>query len=99
VQAFCERALRNGSSQAVTLFVLTGLLFLAGCANEGIFPKAELPAANVGPPPPFPTLSAAPLEEDDRVLTTAEREAMEAQLSKLASEREAGVRRRIERSK
>ena len=99
MQAFCERALQKGSCRAVTLFVLTGLLFLAGCANEGIFPKGELPAANAGPPPPFPTLSAAPLEDDDRVLTTAEREAMEAQLSKLASEREAGVRRRIERSK
>ena len=81
------------------LFALTGLLFLAGCANEGIFPRSELPAANVGPPPPFPTLGVAPAGEDDRVLTTAEREAMEAQLSKLASEREAGVRRRIERSK
>jgi hypothetical protein len=93
--------LRKGSSRTVTLFASIGLLclVLAGCVNEGIFPKGELPAPNAGPPLPFPTLSAAPVDEDDRVLTTAEREAMEAQLSKLARDREAGVRKRIERSK
>jgi hypothetical protein len=99
VQASSERALRKGSYRAVLPFALTGALFVAGCANEGIFPRSELPSANVGPPLPFPTLNAAPVDDDNRVLTTAEREAMEAQLSKLASEREAGVRKRIERSK
>jgi hypothetical protein len=83
---------------AVT-FTLIGTLVLTGCANEGIFPKAELPAPNAGGPLPFPTLSAAPVDDGDRVLSTAEREAMEAQLSKLARDREVGVKKRIESKK
>ena len=94
-----ERALQNGRYRAVVLFTLIGSMFLAGCVNEGILPKAELPAANPGGPLPFPTLGVAPADDGDRVLTTAEREAMEAQLSKLARDREVGVKKRIESKK
>jgi hypothetical protein len=99
VRAFDERALRKTPYRTALLFALIAPLPLVGCVNEGIFPKAELPAANADGPLPFPTLSAAPVDDGDRVLTTAEREAMEAQLSKLARDREAGVKKRIETKK
>jgi hypothetical protein len=94
-----ERALRKRPYRVTVTFTLIGTLFLAGCVNEGILPKAELPSPNAGDPLPFPTLSAAPVDDGDRVLSTAEREAMEAQLSKLARDREAGVKKRIETKK
>jgi hypothetical protein len=99
LRAFDERALRKGPYRVAVLFTLIGPLFLAGCVNEGILPKAALPAPNAGDPLPFPTLSAAPVDDGDRVLSTAEREAMEAQLSKLARDREVGVKKRIESKK
>ncbi len=99
MRALDERALRKGPYRGAVLFALIGSLFLIGCVNEGIFPKAELPSANAGDPLPFPTLNAAPVDDGDRVLSTAEREAMEAQLSKLARDREVGVKKRIESKK
>jgi hypothetical protein len=79
---------------------LSALLMLAGCAGEGIFPTSGLPQAAPGAPPPYPTFGpTGPSEADERLLTTAEREALEKQLDKLGSDREAGVRRRIERAK
>jgi hypothetical protein len=94
-----ERALQKGPYRTAVLIALIGPLFLTGCVNEGILPKAELPGPNAGEPLPFPTLSAAPVDDGDRVLSTAEREAMEAQLSKLARDREVGVKKRIESKK
>jgi hypothetical protein len=99
LRALDERALRKAPYRTVLLFALIGPSLLAGCVNEGILPKAEIPTANADGPLPFPTLSAAPIDDGDRVLTTAEREAMEAQLSKLARDREAGVKKRIESKK
>ena len=93
--------MRNGLRRARLLSAACALLLLAGCANDGAFPVSELPPAPPGPPPPFPsfTATAEGAVDGTRVLTTAEREALEAELSKLAIDREAGVRRRIERSK
>jgi hypothetical protein len=99
VPASNARALQKAQYRTVVLFALIGQFFLFGCVNEGIFPRTELPSANAGEPLPFPTLSAAPIDDGDRVLTTAEREAMEAQLSKLARDREVGVKKRIESKK
>lgn len=101
MRAIRGRAWHNGARRTLLLSATCAGLLLAGCANDGVFPVGELPSAPPGPPPPFPTFSspADHAADDTRVLTTAEREAMEAELSKLASEREAGVRRRIERGK
>jgi hypothetical protein len=99
VRASDERALRKERYRAVVLFALIVPFALGGCVNEGIFPKADLPPPNPDGPLPFPTLSAAPVDDGERILTTAEREALEAQLSKLARDREAGVKKRIESKK
>jgi hypothetical protein len=77
------------------------LLLLAGCTAAGIFPNEPLPPAPPGPPAPFPSVYPSALNEPDesRVLTEAERAETEANLAKLAKEREIRVRRRIEQVK
>lgn len=65
---------------------------------EGILPKDALPPAPAVQAP-YPNF-APPDDADDRgVLTPSEREAMEARLTKLAKDREAGVTKRINQSK
>jgi hypothetical protein len=94
-----ECALRKRAPLSA-LCAVCGLLLLAACTGDGIFPTTGLPPAPPGPPPPYPTFSpTGPSAADERLLTTPEREALETQLNKLGSDREAGVRRRIEKTK
>jgi hypothetical protein len=76
-------------------------LFLAGCAGEVPVPflNAALPPAPPGPAPDYPSI-APPVVEGTRVpvMTQAEREAMEAQLKKLVSDREGSVKKKIDKS-
>ena len=76
-------------------------LLLAGCAGEVPVPflNAALPPAPPGPAPDYPSI-APPVVEGTRVpvMTQAEREAMEAQLKKLVSDREGSVKKKIDKS-
>ena len=83
------------------LAAAVGLLMLTACANEGIWPKEELPAAPPGPPLPTPSFQSRDAASDDErgMLTEIERERLEERLTKLARDREKGVARRIESSK
>jgi hypothetical protein len=83
------------------LAAAAGLLLLAACANEGIWPTEPLPPAPAGPPPPAPSFNSPHVANPGQpeVLTNIEREELEARLSKLAKDREAGVQRRIQMSK
>lgn len=94
------RALRNRARRTGFLSVAC-LLLLSACAAEGIFPNDPLPPASPGPPAPYPSFNSPALSEGDesRVLTEAERADMEANLTKLAKDREVRVRRRIEQTK
>jgi hypothetical protein len=93
------RALQKRVRPAGFAATVGALVLLAGCAGEGIFPTSGLPPAPPGPPPPFPSFVPTSDTDGEQVMSTAEREAMEQQLAKLAKEREAGVKRRIERGK
>ena len=77
------------------------VLFLAGCAGDVPVPflNAALPPAPPGPAPEYPTM-APPVVEGSRapVMTSAEREAVEAQLKKLVDDREGSVKRKIDKS-
>jgi hypothetical protein len=77
------------------------MLLLVGCANEGIWPKEDLPAAPAGGPPPTPSFqSRDKLSDDERgMLTEYERSQLEDRLTKLAKDREKGVAKRIDSSK
>jgi hypothetical protein len=76
-------------------------LLLAGCAGEVPVPflNAALPPAPPGPAPEYPSIQP-PVVEGTRVpvMTQAEREAMEAQLKKLVSDREGSVKKTIDKS-
>jgi hypothetical protein len=94
-----ERAVRNRRIGAGFLCIACSAFFLGACAAEGILPKAELPPAPAVQQP-FPTFAPRDGADEERgVLTPAEREAMEARLTRLAKERESGVTRRIDKSK
>ena len=77
------------------------VLSLAGCAGEVPVPflNAALPPAPPGPAPDYPSI-APPVVEGTRVpvMTQPEREAMEAQLKKLVSDREGSVKKKIDKS-
>ena len=77
------------------------VLFLAGCAGDVPVPflNAALPPAPRGPAPEYPTMSP-PVVEGTRapVMTSAEREAVEAQLKKLVADREGTVKKKIDKS-
>lgn len=73
-----------------------GLVLLAGCANEGMWPKEPLPPASAVQPP-FRGFQPPQTGSDDErgVLTESEREELEERLSRLPGEREQGVARRL----
>lgn len=81
--------------QALAAAVAVGLL--AGCVNEGILPREELPPAPATqlPTPGF-NAPAMPDEEERGVLTPVEREALEDRLSGMAQSRQKGVERGIQ---
>jgi hypothetical protein len=73
---------------------------LAGCANEGGIPFMT-PAAppSPGPQPEYPTLVSPPRDEEKPpILNEAQRQALEKELDKAATERETGIRRRLEKN-
>jgi hypothetical protein len=76
-------------------------LLLAGCAGEVPVPflNAAPPPVPPGPAPDYPSI-APPVVEGTRVpiMTEAEREAVEAQLKKLVSDREGSVKKTIDKS-
>lgn len=100
MRRFEERALQQPRWRAPWL-ALAGLLLLAGCANEGIWPKEDLPPAPPGPPLATPSFQSRDAATDDErgMLTEFEREQLEERLTKLAKDREKGVARRIDNSK
>jgi hypothetical protein len=63
------------------------------------FLNAALPPVPPGPAPDYPSI-APPVVEGTRVpvMTEAEREAVEAQLKKLVSDREGSVKKTIDKS-
>jgi hypothetical protein len=99
LQALPARAVRKEIRPAKFLSVVAAFILLANCAAQGIFPNEPIPPAPPGPPAPFPTLAPPSLADESKVLTEAERAEMEAQLTKLAKDREAKIKRRIERPK
>jgi hypothetical protein len=77
------------------------LVLLAGCAGDtlpGILPKDPLPAAQPGPPLPYPSFVAPDRgTEDERgILTNIEREELEENLTALPKTRERAMERRIQ---
>ena len=77
-----------------------GLLLLAACANEGIWPTEPLPPAPAGPPPPTPSFQSPTSGNlDPEVLTELERKELEERLARIAKDRERGVVRAIQKGK
>jgi hypothetical protein len=101
LRRFDERALQQVNRRKRWLAAAVGLLMLAGCANEGIWPKEDLPAAPPGAPLPTPGFQSRDSGTDDQrgMLTEIERDQLEERLTKLAKDREKGVARRIDSSK
>src|SRR5579871_949201 len=92
--------------RAVSAFILSALLalLLASCASGEVpvpflNPSAALPPAPPGPAPEYPSIQP-PVVEGTRipVMTEAERDAVEAQLKKLVSDREGKVKKTIDQS-
>lgn len=96
-----SRLARLIAAGAGLLLLAAGLLLLAGCAGQGILPQSSLPSDPSVPPPPFPSFTTPDPSDDEahRVLTAVEQEELQAELARLAKEREASVQRRIQRSK
>jgi len=98
LRRFDERALQQVKRRSPWLAAAAGLLLLAGCTNEGIWPKEDLPPAPVGAPLPTPSFQSRDSGTDDErgMLTEYERGQLEERLTKLAKDREKGVAKRIE---
>ena len=76
-------------------------LLLAGCANEGGLPflGPTIPPSP-GPQPDYPTLVSPPRDaEKPAILTEAQRKDMEKELDKAAVDREATIRRSLEKGR
>lgn len=99
MRRFDGRALQQPGWRA--LWLAAGLLLLTGCANEGIWPKEDLPPAPPGPPLATPGFQSRDSGTDDErgMLTEIERQELEDRLTRLARDREKGVARRIDSSK
>jgi hypothetical protein len=101
LRRFDGRALQQVNRRKPWLAVAAGMFMLVGCANEGIWPKEELPAAPPGPPLPTPSFQSRDSGTDDErgMMTEIERQQLEERLTKLARDREKGVAKRIDSSK
>jgi len=100
LRRFDERAAqKDRGGRAGWLAAVFALALLAGCANEGIWPKEPLPPVSPGPPLPYPGFQSRETGTDDErgVLTEIEREELEARLAASAREREKGVERSIQK--
>ena len=99
MRRFDGRVLQQPGRLALSL--AAGLLLLTGCANEGIWPKEDLPPAPPGPPLATPSFQSRDSGTDDErgMLTEIERQELEDRLTRLARDREKGVARRIDSSK
>jgi hypothetical protein len=95
------RALQKKSRSGVLLAAGFSMLFLSGCANEGIWPTEPLPTAPAGPPPPAPNFLAPDIGSDveRRVLTNIEREELEERLSTIAKTRAVAAPKRAQKAK
>jgi len=98
LRRFDERALQQVNRRKPWLAAAAGVFMLAGCANEGIWPKEELPAAPPGPPLPTPSFQSRDKASDEErgMLTEYERQQLEERLTKLSKDREKGVAKRID---
>ena len=76
-------------------------MLLAGCANEGGIPFLSSPVApSPGPPPAYPTLVSPPRDaEKPAIMTEAQRKDLEKELDKAAVDREATIRRNLEKNR
>ena len=101
MRRFDERALQQVNRPKPWLAVAASVFMLAGCANEGIWPKEDLPAAPAGAPLPTPSFQSRDSGTDDErgMMTEIERQQLEERLTKLAKDREKGVAKRIDSSK
>ncbi|MCC6948815.1 MAG: hypothetical protein IT539_13690 [Bradyrhizobiaceae bacterium] len=101
MRQFCERAPQKQRRRHKWVAAAACALLLAGCAGQGILPETPLPPEPPGPAPAYPSFNAPDTGDDEarRVLTNIEQQELEAQLSKLAKDRESTVKRRIERAK
>jgi hypothetical protein len=80
------------------------MLFVSGCGSMITsipFTNTPLPPQRPGPQPEYPSLAApAPKSADPKpVLSSDQQKEMESALEQAASEREAKVKRRLERDK
>jgi hypothetical protein len=97
-----RKALKNRYCNATLAAGL--VLFVAGCGSTITtipFTNTPLPPQSPGPRPAYPNLAApAPQPVDAKpVLTDDQQKAFEAELEKAANDREAKVKRRLERDK
>jgi hypothetical protein len=97
------RALQKIGESARRIAVVTAVLVLPACSSPseiGIWPNDPLPPAPAGPPPPYPSFAAPAADPDaPQVLTNAEREELEARLSRLAKERDPKAAAQTKKSK
>lgn len=74
---------------------------LAGCANEGGIPFITTPAPpSPGPQPEYPSLVSPPRDEEKPpILTEPQRQSLERELDKAATDRETTIRRNLEKNR
>jgi hypothetical protein len=94
------RAVQQRRRRILLWLTLAAFPLLAGCANEGIWPRDPLPPAPAGPQLPYPSFQSRDTASDDQrgVLTPIEVEELEAKLAKQAVTRQKGVEKRIQSS-
>jgi hypothetical protein len=87
------RAVQKIGESVHHVAIVGAVLAVSACTSAsdiGIWPNDPLPPAPAGPPPPYPSFTAPAADPAaPQVLTNAEREELEARLSRLAKDRNA----------